>query len=67
MTIKQERGLLSLNSNIGMMGYENTERTGLMEPAILMVMKDGNKDGKAKYPEQNESKPSETRARQPYH
>lgn len=54
--------LIILESNIGMMDYENTERTGLMEPAILMMVKDGDKDGKAKYPEQNESKLSEARA-----
>jgi hypothetical protein len=59
--------LIILETNIGMMGYENTERTGLMEPAVLMVVKDGDNDGKAKYPEQNESELSATRARQPYH
>lgn len=67
MTIWVEYLLIILKSDIGIIGYKNTERTCLMEPAILMVVKDGDKGGKAKYPQQNESKLSETRARQPHH
>lgn len=40
--------LIILKNDIGMMSYEKTERTGLMEPAILMVMKDWDKNSKAK-------------------
>jgi hypothetical protein len=32
--------LIILKDNNGMMGYVNTERTGVMDPTILMMVKD---------------------------
>jgi hypothetical protein len=32
--------LVILKSDIGMMSYVDTERTGVMDPAILMMVKD---------------------------
>ncbi|MGQ9638642.1 MAG: hypothetical protein ACUVT6_12770 [Thermodesulfobacteriota bacterium] len=62
ITINQEHGLLSLNSNIGMMGYENTERTGFMDPTILMVMKGRGKNNQPGSNQKNDGKGSDTGA-----
>jgi hypothetical protein len=42
--MREKNRLINLKDNIGMMGYVNTERTGVMDPAILMMVKDRDKD-----------------------
>jgi hypothetical protein len=36
--------LITLRDNIGMMGYVNTEETVVMDPAVLMMVKDWDKE-----------------------
>jgi hypothetical protein len=40
MTIKEKSRWIILKSDVGMMGYVNTERTGFMDPAVLMMVED---------------------------
>lgn len=59
--------MIILKHGNGMMGYVSTKETGVMSLAVLMMVKDRDKDGEAECNEQNGSKPSEIGATYPYH
>lgn len=67
MNIRLEYLLTILKSDTGVIGFKNTERTGFIGSAVLMVMKDRGKNGKTECNQQNGSKLSEIGAGQPHH
>ena len=40
ITIVEQNRLIILKNDIGVMGYVNTEWTGVMDPAVLVMVKD---------------------------